>query len=255
MQDPLNLFFWGWAHPKILPPSHTAALMSHPRPSKNADSGRNSGISNQQLQRHTHAEPIGAQEYECFSDIEESDSLHHNEGVELLPNDTQEEIAHYEAVIGALAFYERASDLQFKRMVRQLSIIPVHHRQLFGPSNNETKDYLSPIERYARLKEASEANARFINAVLSTPDDFLGNVSSATPEEIIRRPTQPSNPPKNPLSGFNAEKVHSTLCQLAREWSSDGLPERIATFDPIFTALETYLPVSNDTRYQCTGLI
>jgi len=175
-------------------------------------------------------------------------SEHYEDGV-------QEEIAHYEAVVGSFGFYEYASELQFNRLERQFSLIPERHQLLFQQDISEGTSYMPPSERIAKLHKAAKENAHFIDVVLSATEDFLNNVSSATPAEIISRPTQPKAPSKNPLSGFNADKVQSTLCQLAREWSSDGEKERLETFQPIIDALTRLLPVTEHNRYQCTSSI
>jgi hypothetical protein len=170
-------------------------------------------------------------------------------------DDIAEEVAHYEAVVGAFAFYSRSSGLLWRRLLRQYLSIPDHHRVLLEVADNERKHCMAPQERIQLLNKASQVNARFISLVLSQTTDFLNNASPSTPEEIISRSTQPAAPSKNPLSGFNAEKVHSTLYQLAREWSSDGKQERQQAFEPILAALEQYLPVSSDNRYKRTSTI
>lgn len=206
--------------------------------------------------RHVHGHFSAIEDHgdeDCDSNGEISGNLDVDVDSEPYEDEIQEEIAHYEAVIGAYGFYEYASQLQFNRLERQFALIPERHQELFQRNISETNSYLPPLERISKLHEASKANAHFIDVVLSTCDDFLNNVSPATPAEILSRPVQPKAPSKNPLSGFNADKVQSTLCQLAREWSAEGEKERLQTFQPILDALTRLLPVTNENRYQCTS--
>lgn len=187
-------------------------------------------------QRYT--DEMQSEEGDRFSSYEEANSFSQT--------DMEEELEHYEAVLGSIAFYEHASRLQFHRLYRQFMMIPEAHQQLFDATSEKDSNYIHPIERIKLLHEASTVNMRFLATVLAKSDNFLAPVVHASPQEIISRPSQPSIPSKNPLSGFNADKLHSTLCQLAREWSSDGAEERLLTFTPLLQALETYLPVTQD---------
>lgn len=229
--------------------------MDAPHGTHSQESHSHHGHSHPSPLKHTHSNGNEA----CNM---ENDDFLENDGilVDLVDDgpyedDEKEEIAHYEAVVGAFAFYSAASRLQFKRMLRQFSLIPPRHQMLLEASSKDPNGCLSPVERIKRLQIASDANASFINVFLSSPDQFLENVHLTAPADIIRRPTQPKNPIINPLSGFNADKVQSTLCQLVREWSSEGLPERVSTFSPIIEALDRYLPVHQNNRYHRTSII
>lgn len=164
----------------------------------------------------------------------------------------QEEIAHYESVIGAFGFYKKAADLQVARLESQFQAIPEHHKQLLQVAKAEKNVCLTPTDRFLLLRRCIQQNARFLDVVLANSNGFLHNVSNATPEEIIARSEQPQDPSMNPISAFNAEKVQSTIYQLAREWSTHGAAERLQTFEPILSALQRYFPVDDSTRYQCS---
>lgn len=44
------------------------------------------------------------------------------------------------------------------------------------------------------------------------------------------------------------DKARSTIRQLYRDWSAEGLPERNASFSPIMAALDTHLPTESPAR-------
>ncbi|KAK4505600.1 hypothetical protein PRZ48_003563 [Zasmidium cellare] len=44
------------------------------------------------------------------------------------------------------------------------------------------------------------------------------------------------------------DKARSTIRQIYRDWSAEGLPERHACFSPIMAALETYLPAASPAQ-------
>lgn len=227
-------------------------LMSEPGdPSKPTACGPH-GVGAAHSHTHGHFGELETRFVDDMQSEEVDSSSGFNESHGGLEGDMEEELAHYEAVLGALAFYEHASRLQFQRLYRHFMIIPESHQRLFQPQSSTLSDYIHPLDRIRKLHDASTVNARFLETVLAKSDNFLAPIVHAPPYEIITRQSQPSIPSKNPLSGFNADKVHSTLCQLAREWSSDGAEERLLTFSPLLNALQTYLPITEETRYTCT---
>lgn len=236
------------ASPSLVP----LVPMSEPGAAPHFHSGGHHSAGDSHAHSHGHlhelepryGDDVHSEDGEAFSSFDDGQSYSQS--------DMDEELAHYEAVLGAMAFYGHASRLQFQRLYRQFSHIPEAHQRLFERTSSEDEDYLHPVQRINMLHEASHMNAIFLDTVLARSDNFLAPVVHASPQEIISRPVQPTIPPKNPLSGFNADKVHSTLCQLAREWSSEGAEERLLTFSPLLTALETYLPVSETDRYTRT---
>lgn len=54
---------------------------------------------------------------------------------------------------------------------------------------------------------------------------------------------------KNQASPGDLDKARSTIRQLYRDWSSEGLPERHASSTPILKALETHLPLHPSQRH------
>lgn len=49
---------------------------------------------------------------------------------------------------------------------------------------------------------------------------------------------------KNQATPSDMDKARSTIRQMYRDWSKEGAPERHASHDPIFRALESFLPVT-----------
>ncbi|KAJ4455719.1 putative Carnosine N-methyltransferase [Paratrimastix pyriformis] len=85
-------------------------------------------------------------------------------------------------------------------------------------------------ERLARVKLAVLQNAEFLRAVA---EPHYGN--------------DPPDPRTVSVSGWNFEKVRSTLKQFVREWSSDGREERRLCIDPLVAELRQRLPVPDRT--------
>lgn len=54
---------------------------------------------------------------------------------------------------------------------------------------------------------------------------------------------------KNKATPSDLDKARSTIRQLYRDWSKEGLPERHASFSPILKALEAHLPSHQSKRH------
>lgn len=212
--------------------------------------GTSQGSGHTHTHEHGHFAEVGAR----YGEEEEEDAASGFEyDAEDANGDVDEEIIHFEAVTGAMAFYEIASRLQFQRLTRHFLSIPPEHQKLFDKSSSEESGCIHPLKRIHMLNEAAKTNTAFLERVLAKSANFLYPAQPSAPRDIISRKVQPRVPHKNPLSGFNADKLHSTLCQIAREWSSDGQNERIMTFNPILEALDKYLPVDKENMYSRTS--
>ncbi|CAK4030130.1 Carnosine N-methyltransferase [Lecanosticta acicola] len=60
---------------------------------------------------------------------------------------------------------------------------------------------------------------------------------------------------KNQATPGDLDKARSTIRQLYRDWSAEGLPERYASFSPILGALETHLPSHPSQRHRYNVLV
>lgn len=60
---------------------------------------------------------------------------------------------------------------------------------------------------------------------------------------------------KDQATPGDLDKARSTIRQLYRDWSSEGLPERHASFSPILSALETHLPTPPSQRHRHSVLV
>ena len=106
-----------------------------------------------------------------------------------------------------------------------------------------SKPPFSLPESFRAIDKAIESNALIAEQIL---DAGLVSFSISLDDVSWHGTAKPSD----------VDKARSTINQLYREWSSDGLPERHAGFSPLLAALDSHLPsVPPDQRHQYRVLI
>lgn len=128
------------------------------------------------------------------------------------------------------------------RRYRQAAHYNVTHlrRQAYYSLPSDQIDLLSspPFElpkTFNAVDDALDANADLAEAILATGLALNG----IDPEHAYWKGRATSN---------DMDKASSTLKQFYRDWSTEGLPERNASYSPIFAALEGYLPPARTSQ-------
>jgi hypothetical protein len=97
------------------------------------------------------------------------------------------------------------------------------------------------LDTFDRIDAAIEKNATISDAFVST-GVAMYELDSPSKDQTYRhaqgRPTGPSRPEwEGPVNPIDQEKAHSTIKQLYRDWSAEGVAERHACFEPVLQAL------------------
>ncbi|PFX14859.1 UPF0586 protein C9orf41-like [Stylophora pistillata] len=69
-----------------------------------------------------------------------------------------------------------------------------------------------------------------------------------SPTKVPYSTAAPSDPANQPISGFDMEKVTTTLKQFVRDWSDEGRAERDACYKPITEEIQRLFPGSECSR-------
>ncbi|KAJ7393691.1 hypothetical protein OS493_003349 [Desmophyllum pertusum] len=90
--------------------------------------------------------------------------------------------------------------------------------------------------------------------------NFLFNIVSHTNEMFENRdhtriPSAPNDPASQPISGFDMEKVTTTLKQFVRDWSDEGKAEREACYGPIIEEIQRLFPATECSKKDVSILV
>uniref|UniRef100_A0A8R1HT56 carnosine N-methyltransferase n=1 Tax=Caenorhabditis japonica TaxID=281687 RepID=A0A8R1HT56_CAEJA len=151
-------------------------------------------------------------------------------------NSNSDEIRALEEVLNAFFYYGNFGKEKILRMIDQMRKIPHEHQLLIG---EPYKEHIS------NLKMRMEHNHSILKMIANYGAGMFGDDhNSALRMHQSRRPT----------ADF-LSKVLSTMRQICREWSSEGLPEREATFRPIIEELNRIFPKSAGNRHEIRVLV
>uniref|UniRef100_A0A1I7UUG7 carnosine N-methyltransferase n=1 Tax=Caenorhabditis tropicalis TaxID=1561998 RepID=A0A1I7UUG7_9PELO len=138
-----------------------------------------------------------------------------------------DEVRAIEEVINALNYYGKFGTEKILGMIKQMRNYPPDFQAVVLENNKEF---------IASIKERIEHNHSILKMIASNAAGVAGEkYAKAVRIHQTRRPT-----------GEFLSKVLSTIRQICREWSSEGLPEREATFRPIIEELNSIFP--NETE-------
>jgi len=132
---------------------------------------------------------------------------------------------HFQKVKNAFRSYKKHSLAAVHKREEYLSRLPKEHQRLLRKHGyQETMD---------DLKEAVDQNHGIISKIMADVEEMFENVTHQVKAE--------SDPRVRP-SLLDMDKVHSTLKQLVRDWSSAGAVEREQCYSPIIKALTALYP-------------
>jgi len=145
----------------------------------------------------------------------------------------REEAEHFEAVARAFGLYGTLGEAWVARCEAEYALLPPAHRALL------TKVGLTA--RHAALRQAVRQNAQFTALLVGEHQRNSGVFeNSRPPERPAERLTEAAE--RLAASEFYADKVRTTLVQIARDWSEEGRSERDAAYGPLLEALERRWP-------------
>ncbi|KAJ8036238.1 Carnosine N-methyltransferase [Holothuria leucospilota] len=135
--------------------------------------------------------------------------------------DDQEEALHFARVVAAFRFYRIYSFERVERAEKNFERLSKRHKELIP-------DFLPHL---AELRHCIEHNYEVIKVMLQHTGDMFEN-----------RETYTSTNGHEQVTGFDMEKVKTTLKQFVRDWSSEGKAERDACYSPIIREIEELFP-------------
>ncbi|CAB07703.1 carnosine N-methyltransferase [Caenorhabditis elegans] len=152
------------------------------------------------------------------------------------PTAINEETRAMEEVINAFFYYGRYGAEKMVSMVEQMRKIPNDHQLLLG---GQFKEHIR------NMKEKVEHNSQILRMIANSCAGMFG-------EDHLR--AMRIHQTRRPSSDFMS-KVFSTMRQICREWSSEGQPEREATFKPIIDQLTELYPPETHPRHNVRILV
>ncbi|CAP37732.2 Protein CBG20781 [Caenorhabditis briggsae] len=125
-----------------------------------------------------------------------------------------------EEVINAFGFYGKFGTEKILKTIQQMKLYPADFQALVA---NKNKEFVTS------MREKIDHNHSILKMIANNAAEMIGeNHTKALRMHQSRRP-----------SGEFLSKVISTIRQICREWSSEGAPEREATFQPIIEELNS----------------
>lgn len=165
----------------------------------------------------------------------EEDRTRRNFSAEESHQETDDEILerqYFWKVVEAFLYYKDFSLRKLQRVKTNFKLLPKRHREMLP----NYKDHILKIEK------CIEENQKFLFDIVSHTSEMFENRNHA------RIPSAPSDPANQPISGFDMEKVTTTLKQFVRDWSDEGRAERDACYKPITEEIQRLFPGSECSR-------
>ncbi|CAI5441976.1 unnamed protein product [Caenorhabditis angaria] len=138
----------------------------------------------------------------------------------------EEEVKATEKVVNAFFYYQKYGKDKILEMINQMRKIPNEHQIKIGESYKQ---------HIRNVTQRMEHNYGVLKTIINYGAGMFGEEAmKALRIHQLRRPTPEY-----------MSKVLSTIRQICREWSTDGNPEREATFTPIIEELNTIYEPEN----------
>uniref|UniRef100_A0A914ZRM2 carnosine N-methyltransferase n=1 Tax=Parascaris univalens TaxID=6257 RepID=A0A914ZRM2_PARUN len=139
--------------------------------------------------------------------------------------EADEEIAQTEQVINAIQYYRRYGHSKLRHFVAVFRrLCDSHQLQLASPYSEHLK----------KMKLCIDQNQRVLKQILSYGlEMFGGDHSLQTAAEISQL---------RPASELYMSKVKSTLKQIVRDWSTEGINERTLCYNVVLSAIRARFP-------------
>ncbi|XP_073240497.1 carnosine N-methyltransferase-like [Porites lutea] len=142
-------------------------------------------------------------------------------------DDEKLERQYFWKVIEAFLYYKEYSLRKLQRTKENYTFLPRRHKEMLP----NFKDHLKKIE------QCIEENQKFLFNIVSETNEMFENRDST------RIRGAPNDPASQPISGFDMDKVITTMKQFVRDWSDEGKSERDACYKPIIDEILRLFPV------------
>ncbi|KAM7449839.1 hypothetical protein ABFA07_002488 [Porites harrisoni] len=143
-------------------------------------------------------------------------------------DDEKLERQYFWKVIEAFLYYKEYSLRKLQRTKENYTFLPRRHKEMLP----NFKDHLKKIE------QCIEENQKFLFKIISETNEMFENRDSTT-----RIRGAPNDPASQPISGFDMDKVITTMKQFVRDWSDEGKSERDACYKPIIDEILRLFPM------------
>ncbi|CAH1789883.1 unnamed protein product, partial [Owenia fusiformis] len=149
--------------------------------------------------------------------------------------DDEEEREHFVRIINAFKYYRCHSVQRVSRADQFYSHLSKHHKQLMP---NFSKHLGS-------IRQCINHNYEIIKLIIKNTDHIFENMKHRGDDDddfvgdSLEAVTRPA-------SGFDMDKLKTTLKQIVRDWSIDGAEERQTCYQPVVDAIKQYVPLNKD---------
>ncbi|VDM41117.1 unnamed protein product [Toxocara canis] len=140
--------------------------------------------------------------------------------------EAEEEIVQTEKVINAIHYYRKYGHFKLRHCVSVFRRLCKAHQMTLTPLY---------CEHLKKMKHCIDQNQRILKRILSYGLEMFGSDHSLqTAAEMTQL---------RPASELFMSKVKSTLKQIVRDWSVEGVSERTACYDSVLSAIRARFPV------------
>jgi len=148
----------------------------------------------------------------------------------------EQEREHFQKIIYIFKSYRRHANNWVDGKMKFLKNLPVDQQSLLINYN----DHL------AKVRKCIEQNAQILNLIIKDVENMFENLNHSDSE--IQRFTDAS-------VQTDMDKLHTTLRQIVRDWSTVGEPERKLCYNPILEAIEARFPKDTCDRGEVNVLV
>jgi len=145
-----------------------------------------------------------------------------------MSKDEKQELEHFRQVLGAIRNYKLDSGIRLKKARDDYRNLQSQHQEILKKHGF--------VDNLDKIESCVGANQKVLDQIVNDSANLFENSSRPGPAELNgeaeARPTQL----------MDREKVPSTLKQLMRDWSDEGVRERQTCYDPILKELESLFP-------------
>ncbi|KAL9985874.1 hypothetical protein ACROYT_G008324 [Oculina patagonica] len=154
-------------------------------------------------------------------------------------DDEKLERQYFWKVVEAFLYYKEFSLRKLQRTKTNFSLLPRRHREMLPNFKDHVK----------KLEKCIEENQNFLFNIVSHTNEMFEN------RDHTKIPSAPNDPASQPISGFDMEKVTTTLKQFVRDWSDEGKAERDACYRPIIEEIQKLFPATQCSKKDVSILV
>jgi len=165
-----------------------------------------------------------------------------------LSPDEQQEIDHFRQVLDAIQNYKQDTEIRLRKSRADFKNLPVRHQDVLLKhgfmANLDKLESCAAVNQTVLDQVVSDAANLFENSSRPGPNGVAVNTAerAAAVKVTTEEGQDQGHHRRTPTKLMDKEKVHSTLKQLVRDWSDDGLRERETCYQPILKELEALFP-------------